>query len=109
MRDTFERIWKAVEQIPKGRVASYGQIAREAGFPGNARLVGYALHALPKGSKVPWQRVINSRGEISFPRRSQSFLRQYKLLKKEGVIFVGGKTDLREFGWFGEIKGIGRQ
>ncbi len=104
MRDTFQRIWKVVEEIPNGRVATYGQVAREAGFPGNARLVGYALHALPRGSKVPWQRVINSRGEISFPKKSKSFLRQSRLLRKEGIVFVNGKTDLRKYGWFADNK-----
>jgi methylated-DNA-protein-cysteine methyltransferase-like protein len=104
MRDTFQRIWKVVDQIPRGRVATYGQVAREAGFPGNARLVGYALHALPEQSKVPWQRVLNSRGEISFPKGSRSYLRQSRLLKKEKVVFKRGKTDLLRFGWFGQIK-----
>ncbi len=108
MRDTFQRIWRVVGQIPKGRVATYGQVAKEAGFPGNARLVGYALHALHEGSDVPWQRVINSKGEISFPRQSRSFMRQRRLLRKEGVVFNRGKIDLGTFGWFGKYSEIER-
>ena len=104
MRDTYQQIWRIVQQIPKGRVATYGEVAREAGFPGNARLVGYALHALPADSEVPWQRVINSKGEISFPRRSRSFQRQFRLLRNEGVVFVRGKADFGKFGWFGDTK-----
>ncbi len=100
MRTTFPTIVHIVRQIPKGRVATYGEVAREAGFPGNARMVGYALHALPEGSGVPWQRVINARGEISFPRGSRSYRRQYGLLRKEGIRFVRGKIDLKKFGWF---------
>ncbi len=95
-----------VRQIPKGRVATYGEVAREAGFPGNARLVGYALHALPEGSRVPWQRVINARGEISFPRGSRSYRRQYGILRKEGIRFVRGRIDLNEFGWFAETQKV---
>lgn len=104
MRDTFQRIWRIVQQIPQGRVATYGQVAVQAGLPGNARLVGYALHALPKNSGVPWQRVINSKAKISFPKTNRSFRRQLGLLKKEGIVFVGGKTDLEKFGYFKEFK-----
>ncbi len=102
MRDTFQMILRVVRQIPKGCVATYGEIAREAGIPGNARLVGYALHGLRNGSGVPWQRVINARGEVSFPKGSPSFLRQVRLLRKEGIRFVRGKIDLQRFGWLAE-------
>ncbi len=100
MKDTYPRIWRTVERIPKGRVSTYGRVAAVAGLPGQARLVGYALHALPPQSGVPWQRVINSRGMISFPRNSHSFGRQERLLMKEGIRIVDGKIDLRKFGWF---------
>ncbi|HTP13030.1 MAG TPA: MGMT family protein [Bacteroidota bacterium] len=101
MKDTYLRIWRVVEAIPRGKVSTYGRVAQEAGFPGQARLVGYALHALPPRSGVPWQRVINARGEISFPKMSRSFARQNRLLKGEGILVVNGKIDLRKFGWFG--------
>jgi methylated-DNA-protein-cysteine methyltransferase-like protein len=93
-----------VQCIPRGRVSTYGQVATEAGFPGNARLVGYALHALPPESGVPWQRVINSRGQISFPKNSRAFTRQMRLLKGEGIRFVDGRIDLQKLSWFNRIK-----
>ena len=59
------RLWQVVRRIPRGRVATYGQIAALAGLPRAARQVGYALHALSDGSGVPWQRVVNARGGVS--------------------------------------------
>lgn len=74
-----------VKRIPRGRVATYGQVARLAGFPRHARLVGYALHALLHGSRVPWQRVINARGQVS-PRALPGWEGlQLRLLEREGV------------------------
>jgi len=63
--DSYRRIYVVVSRIPRGRVATYGQVAMLAGLHGRARLVGYALNALSEGSGVPWHRVINARGEIS--------------------------------------------
>ena len=96
---TYEIIWETVRLIPKGYVASYGQVAVEAGMPGQARLVGYALHALPPSSGVPWHRVINAQGRISFPPGSSSYIRQKKLLQKEGIVVNGGGIDLKRYGW----------
>jgi methylated-DNA-protein-cysteine methyltransferase-like protein len=97
--DTYRKIWQTVKRIPKRKVASYGQIARASGFPSQARLVGYALHNLPHGIDVPWQRVINSQGRISFPENSPSYRRQREWLEREGVVFLKGKIDLKRFGW----------
>jgi methylated-DNA-protein-cysteine methyltransferase-like protein len=97
--DTYRKIWQTVKRIPKGRVASYGQIARVSGFTGQARLVGYALHSLPPGIEIPWHRVINSRGRISFPHNSLSYKRQRELLEKEGVVFMKQRIDLSRYGW----------
>jgi methylated-DNA-protein-cysteine methyltransferase-like protein len=95
---THGRIHDAVRRIPRGRVATYGQIARVARLPGQARLVGYALHALPRGSTVPWQRVVNARGEISVG--GESGVRQRQLLEKEGVRFdPRGRIPLTRFQW----------
>lgn len=96
----YQRIYAVVRRIPRGRVATYGQVAALAGLPGHARQVGYALHALPEGSDVPWQRVINHRGEIS--ARAESFFEpvQRAMLEAEGVAFdVRGRVPLRRFRW----------
>ena len=92
-----EKIWEAVKQIPRGCDATYGQIATLAGMDGQPRLVGYALHALPKGSDVPWQRVINASGRISLPPPHS--IRQRRLLEAEGIHFTENKIDLREYQW----------
>ncbi len=94
-----ERIHAVVARIPRGRVATYGQVAALAGAPRHARQVGYALHDLPPGSSLPWQRVINARGEVS--RRSEAgwegFQRQ--LLEAEGVEFRQDRVDLERYRW----------
>lgn len=91
-----------VRLIPAGTVATYGQIASIVGCC-TPRQVGYALAALPHGSDVPWQRVINARGEISLnPNGSGAFQRE--ILEREGVRFnEGGQTDLNKFGWHGPL------
>ncbi|MCG8413115.1 MAG: MGMT family protein [Pseudomonadales bacterium] len=94
-----ERIWQVVHQIPRGKVASYGQVAKLAELPGYARYVGYVMKNLPAGTKLPWHRVVNSQGRISFPRNSSSYQRQKTLLEKEGVVFIKGKFSMKEFGW----------
>ncbi len=94
-----QRIWSTVEKVPRGKVATYGEIARLSKLPRQARLVGYALHALPHGIQIPWHRIINSKGRISFPVNSDAFKRQKNLLEKEGVNFVKGRVDLKVFGW----------
>ncbi len=99
---TYEIIWNTVRQVPAGKVASYGQIASEAGFPRQPRMVGYALHALPARSGVPWHRVINAQGRISFPKGSPHYGKQQRLLRKEGVVFKGDKVDLSQFGWLND-------
>lgn len=92
--------YKVVERIPLGRVATYGQIAALAGFPGNAREVGYALAALAEGTDLPWQRVINARGEVSLRREAGRDGFQRHLLEEEGVVFgPGGRVDLARFAW----------
>jgi methylated-DNA-protein-cysteine methyltransferase related protein len=100
---SYERIWSVVQKIPAGRVATYGQVARLAGLGGAARLVGYALHALPeKGRKVPWQRVINAQGRISQRRFDGAEAVQRHLLEREGVRFdARARIDLVRFGWRG--------
>jgi len=92
------RIHDVVSQIPHGRVATYGQVARLAGLPGQARLVGYALHALPAGTSVPWQRVVNAQGAISTPSGHDTL--QRRLLEREGIRFDSrGRIPFASFQW----------
>lgn len=98
--DRYARIWSLVKKIPRGRVATYGQIATLAGLDGHARQVGYALHNLPTASKLPWHRVINAKGEISPRTTGDSHELQRLLLEAEGVEFtLDGRVDLRRFHW----------
>jgi methylated-DNA-protein-cysteine methyltransferase related protein len=96
----YELIWAVIRKIPRGRVATYGQIAELAGLEGHARQVGYALHNLPERSGVPWHRVINAKGEISPRSAGDSHELQRMLLEAEGVeIDLRGRIDLKLFRW----------
>ena len=98
---TYERIYAVVRRIPPGRVATYGQVAAIVGGC-TARMVGYAMAALPYGSDVPWQRVINRQGKISPRAAGDGTLRQRQLLEAEGVEFDQvGRIDFEEVGWPG--------
>jgi methylated-DNA-protein-cysteine methyltransferase-like protein len=94
-----EAIYLALVQIPKGKVISYGDLAKLAGLTNGARLVGKTLSNLPKGSTLPWYRVINSQGKISLPLDSPSYEKQIKNLIKEGVEVVNGRINLKRFGY----------
>ena len=97
----YDRIYQVVRLIPRGRVATYGQIAAYVGRC-TPRQVGYAMAALPSGLDVPWHRVINREGRISFPRNGSAALEQRMLLQAEGVVFdESGRTDLKKVGWAG--------
>jgi methylated-DNA-protein-cysteine methyltransferase-like protein len=93
------RIIAAVKKIPKGKVCTYGNVADVAGLPRRARLVGTVLRQTPASRGLPWFRVINASGRISFPVGSDSYARQRKHLEDEGVDFVGGRVDLDRYGW----------
>jgi methylated-DNA-protein-cysteine methyltransferase-like protein len=94
------RFLAVVRRIPRGRVATYGQVARLAGLPGRARQVGWALHAAGGRPGVPWHRVINARGEVS-PRSAPGYAGlQQQLLEREGVAFDSdGRVALARYGW----------
>ncbi len=98
--EAYERIYRVVRAVPRGRVVTYGQVAALAGLAGHARQVGYALHALPAESEVPWQRVINARGAVS-PRSEPGWDGlQRRLLEAEGVSFgPRGRVDLERYRW----------
>jgi methylated-DNA-protein-cysteine methyltransferase-like protein len=98
--DRYSLIWSVVRRIPRGRVATYGQVATLAGLDGHARQVGYALHNLPERSSVPWHRVVNARGEISPRSAGDSHELQRMLLEAEGIEFsVRGMIDLERYRW----------
>ncbi|MEM6606328.1 MAG: methylated-DNA--[protein]-cysteine S-methyltransferase [Pseudomonadota bacterium] len=93
-------MWLTVCAIPKGRVATYGDIAARAGLPGSARRVGAALRKLPKGTEVPWHRVVNASGKSSLPSGSGGAERQYRLLESEGVYLkIKGLQSFRKYRW----------
>lgn len=97
----YERIYNLVRKVPPGKVAVYSQIARIAGGC-SPRNVGYAMAALPFMSDVPWQRVINVKGEISLRKNSDGDLIQRQLLEAEGIVFnARGTIDLDRYGWAG--------
>ncbi|MCI5108175.1 MAG: MGMT family protein [Pseudomonadales bacterium] len=97
--DKQERIWQVVSQIPRGKVASYGQVASLADLPGYARYVGYVMKKLPAGSSLPWHRVVNSRGAISFKPGSRQYQAQKSRLEAEGVVFIKGRFSMTRYGW----------
>ena len=110
MKDSpaFETIWRLVADIPRGRVATYGQIARMVGYHNGARTVGWALRALPdrrlvRGRPVPWHRVINAQGTISLRGGDgAAAARQAARLRREGVVLLaGGRIDLGRYRWSG--------
>jgi methylated-DNA-protein-cysteine methyltransferase-like protein len=99
----YERIWATVKRIPRGKVATYGQIAALAGMPRYARQAGYALAATPENMKIPWHRVINAQGRVSLRLKhwdSGSDELQRILLEAEGVFFDSlGRVDLKRYRW----------
>ena len=102
-RASHTRVYAAVSRVPRGRVATYGQIASVAGLPGQARLVGYALSALPEGSRVPWHRIVNAAGRISLRsgERPMDAVQRF-MLEKEGVRFgESGAILLSRYRWKG--------
>jgi methylated-DNA-protein-cysteine methyltransferase-like protein len=97
----YSRIYAVVHLIPRGRVATYGQVARIAGRCG-PRNVGYAMSSVPAGSDVPWHRVMNAQGRISVRSDGDECSAQRQLLEAEGVRFTpSGRADLDEYGWEG--------
>jgi methylated-DNA-protein-cysteine methyltransferase related protein len=93
------RVWRLVVKIPRGRVATYGQIAAWLGWPRRARMVGMAMRHCPQG--VPWQRVVNAQGAISARAAVGSMLTQRILLEQEGVGLRRGRVPLTRYRWQG--------
>lgn len=99
MNSNYAKIRAKISQIPRGKVSTYGRIAEMVGLPRHARLVGYALRNTPVHTEIPWHRVVNAKGESAFPVGSNQYKKQKNLLINEGVVFVGRKISLQQFGW----------
>ena len=103
--ETLEAIWRTVRTIPRGHVATYGTVARLAGLPGRARLVGYALRVAPERMRLPWHRVVASGERITFPKSTRAHAEQSRRLRAEGVKVTNGRirrgsaVDLDEVLW----------
>jgi methylated-DNA-protein-cysteine methyltransferase-like protein len=96
----FARIYEVVKQVPRGKVANYGQIAQIVGVGCDARMVGYAMASTPEGGDVPWQRIVNREGKISLPGKGGEIQRMR--LEAEGITFdARGRIDMKRFGWQG--------
>lgn len=104
---SYQRIYAVVSRIPEGRVATYGQVASLAGLAGHARQVGYALHALPGETAVPWHRVVNATGGISLRSMPGGELVQRGLLEREGIrLDPRGRVPLARVRWVPRLKSI---
>lgn len=90
--DALEAIWQVVCVIPRGRVSTYGAVARAAGLPGRARLTGFALRVAPADLRLPWHRVVGAGGRIVFPVHSREYKEQARRLRVEGVPVVAGRV-----------------
>ena len=99
----YQNVWKVVSEIPPGHVLTYGEVARLSGMPRAARRVSQAMRRAPRGVDLPWHRVINAQGKISFPEDSGAWKKQKDLLEDEGVVFLNGKIDLDHFGYRGAV------
>jgi len=102
-RNWARAVWQVVADIPAGHVLTYGEVARLSGMPRYARRVSQAMRWAPRSMNLPWHRVINAQGRISFPSDSRNFERQKALLQEEGVVFLDGRVDLERFGYRGAV------
>ena len=103
MATFYERVYEFVAQVPAGSVVTYGQVALELGSPSAARAVGYALYFMPPALDVPWWRVINATGAISYRGRGEAADLQRRRLQDEGLAFDGeGRVDLKKHRWWPE-------
>jgi len=97
---SLQPFWDVVAMIPPGRVMTYGEVARLAGFPGRARQAGRALKLTPRDLILPWHRVLGAGGRIVFPKASSQHREQARRLRAEGVRVQNGRVDVAAF-WEG--------
>jgi methylated-DNA-protein-cysteine methyltransferase-like protein len=106
--DFFQRVYAKVREVPRGRVATYGQIAALLGSPRAGRSVGWALRALEDGSGVPWHRVVDAQGRIRLAAHGGAAALQAALLRRDGIVVSRqGTIDLGRFLWMGRPGGVG--
>lgn len=94
---SWERVYRLVKRIPRGRVTTYGELARRLRLSGGARAVGYAMAACPSGRGIPWHRVVGAGGSLLIREPHGSL--QRRLLEAEGVRVDYGKIDMERYGW----------
>jgi methylated-DNA-protein-cysteine methyltransferase-like protein len=99
---SWDPVYRLVKTIPRGRVTTYGELARKLRFRGGARAVGYAMAACPRGRGIPWHRVVGAGGRLII-REPYSSL-QRRLLETEGVLIPGTRIDMRRYAWFPKKK-----
>ena len=99
-------VCKVIRGIPRGHVLTYGEVARLAGPGGSARRVSMAMRYAPAGTKLPWHRVINAQGKISFPESSAEYREQKEKLEGEGVKFRNGSVNLDRYGYQGALDAL---
>ena len=97
-----EQVIKIIQSIPKGKVLTYGLVAKLAGNPRGTRGVVWILHSSSKSQQLPWHRVIKTTGELAFPPTSKSFQLQKKLLTQEKIVVRKGCVNVNNYMWDGE-------
>ena len=94
---SWDPVYRLVKRIPRGRVTTYGELAKALRLRGGARAVGYAMAATPKGRGIPWHRVIGAGGKVTMPEPHASL--QRRLLATEGVPIEGTRIDMKLYAW----------
>jgi methylated-DNA-protein-cysteine methyltransferase-like protein len=94
---SWDRIYRLVKKIPRGRVTTYGELAKKLRVPGGARVVGYAMASCPSGHGIPWHRVVGAGGRLLISEPHASL--QRRLLETEGVVITGRGIDMNQYAW----------
>jgi methylated-DNA-protein-cysteine methyltransferase-like protein len=98
--DFTKKVLKQIKSVPRGKVATYKQIAELSGKPQGSRGVAWILHSCSTLYKLPWHRVLNSKGKISFDRQSHNYRKQKRFLEAEGIMFSeGDQLDMKKYQW----------
>ncbi|MGA2510461.1 MAG: MGMT family protein [Candidatus Acidiferrales bacterium] len=93
----WEPVYRLVKKIPRGRVTTYGELARALRLPGGARVAGYAMAGCPSGQGIPWHRVVGAGGELLIREPYASL--QRRLLESDGIAIEGHRIDMKRYAW----------